>query len=184
MVTKVIISGGFADEINSENSKFFTEILKDTPDKINVLLILFAKNENEWELKSKKIIVQFESVKNRKKIKYTIANLDNLKEQIKESDVVYIRGGDTDLLLAAIKKYPEFKSWVLGKTIAGESAGTYLLSGYFYSKTLGGLHEGLGLLPVKTICHFEGKNEDKLDESHKELKKVLLKDYEHRVFFL
>ena len=59
MVTKVIISGGFADEINSENSKFFTEILKDTPDKINVLLILFAKNENEWELKSKKIIVQF-----------------------------------------------------------------------------------------------------------------------------
>ena len=51
MTTKVIISGGWTDIINAENSKFYTEILKDTKENLKILLILFAKPESEWAVK-------------------------------------------------------------------------------------------------------------------------------------
>ncbi|PCI21323.1 hypothetical protein COB64_00370 [Candidatus Wolfebacteria bacterium] len=69
-----------------------------------------------------------------------------------------------------------------GKIIAGESAGAYVLSTCFYSKTEGGIFEGLGLVPVKTICHYVGENSEKLDDCSGEIETLLLKDYEYKSF--
>ena len=184
MTTKVIISGGWADLINVENSKFYTEILKGTKDNLKILLILFAKPESEWDTKSQCIINQFDRVKDGKILEFTITSHDSLQEQVRAADIVYIRGGDSAMLVAAMQKHPEFKSWLKGKIVAGESAGTYILSTYFYSKNMGSIGRGIDLLPIKSICHFEGKNEDKLDECPPNLEKVLLKDFEHQVYYL
>lgn len=184
MKTKVIVSGGYAEEPNELNSKFFKEILKDTGDQISVLLIMFARPEEAWDDKSKRCITQFEKVKGNKKVKYEIANHDELEEQIINSDVVYVRGGTTSLLINAITKHPDFVNLIKGKILAGESAGTYLVSDYFYSKSEGGIFRGLAILPVKTICHFEGENEEQLDKCPGDLEKLLLKSYEHKVYFI
>lgn len=184
MKTKVIVSGGYADEPNDLNSQFFKEILKDTSNNITVLLVLFSRPEDVWGIKSKGVIAQFDKVKAGKKVNYVIANHEELEEQISRSDVIYIRGGTTSLLLDEIARHPKFTDLIKGKVVAGESAGTYLLSDYFYSKSEGGVFRGLAILPVKTICHFEGKNEEQLDKCPANLEKLLLKSYEHKVYFV
>ena len=59
-----------------------------------------------------------------------------------------------------------------------------MLSAYFYSKTAGGLFSGLGLVPVKIICHYIGVNKEKLDGAPSNLETLLLKDYEYKIFNL
>lgn len=184
MKTKIIVSGGYANEANTENTKFFTEILKDTPNDSSILIILFAKPEDEWARKSQCVIDQFEHVGESKNIRYTVANHNSLEDQIDKSDIVYIHGGDTALLIESIHKHTNFVERIKGKIVAGESAGTYLLSKCFYSKTLGEIRDGLGIIPIKVICHYEGKNEDKLDDCPDNLEKLLLKDFEHKVYFV
>jgi len=184
MKTKVIVSGGYADEPNELNALFFQEILRDTADEITILLILFSKPDSEAGIKSKVVIQQFDRVKGNKKIHYVIANHDDLEQQISESDVVYVRGGFTLQLIDAIAKHPKFVDLIKGKILAGESAGTYLFSDYFYSKSEGGVFRGLAILPIKTICHFESENEEQLDNCPEGLEKLLLKDYEHKVYFV
>lgn len=184
MKTKVVVSGGFAEESNELNSLFFKEILEGTGDVVTVLLILFSRPEAVWDMKSKGAIAQFDKVKGSKKVDYVIANHNKLEDQIANSDVIYIRGGTNSLLIDEVARHPRFVELIKGKIVAGESAGTYLLSDYFFSKSEGGVFRGLGVLPVKTICHFEGKNEEQLDRCPKELEKLLLKSFEHRVYFV
>lgn len=184
MKTKIIVSGGYANEINSENTKFYREILRDTPDKLSVLIILFAKPKDVWAEKSQYVIDQFERVEGSKAIKYSIATEKDLEGQLDKSDIVYIHGGDTDLLIESIQKHSDFINEIKGKIVAGESAGTYLLSRCFYSKTLQEIRDGLGIIPVKVVCHFKGKNEDKLNDCPDNLEKLLLKDFEHKVYFV
>lgn len=184
MRTKIIVSGGYADAVNFENAKFFKEILRHTGDKVKILLILFAKPEDAWDTRSKSIINQFDSIKGPKNLEYSVANHDELEDQIDQSDIIYIRGGDTTMLIEAIEKHPDFIDHIKGKIVAGESAGTYLLSKCFYSKTIQSVRNGLGVIHVKAICHFEGKDEDRLDECPDNLEKLLLNDFKHKVYFV
>lgn len=184
MNTKIIVSGGYANEVNPENTKFFTEIVSNTPDELSILIILFAKPEEEWNKKSQQVIDQFERLEKSKNIKYTIATHYGLEDQLDESDIIYIHGGNTALLIKSIQQHPDFIEKIKGKIVAGESAGTYLLSTCFYSKTLSEIRDGLGIIPIKVICHFEGKNDNKLDECPNNLEKLLLKDFEHKVYFV
>jgi peptidase E len=185
MATKVIINGGWPASADKSDPEFFTEILKDTKNNLNILLILFAeKAVSAWEEKSKYIINEFNSVKINKVLNFVIAEESKLKSQVESADIVYIRGGNTPVLLDVINKIPSFISWLRGKIVAGESAGTYLLSTCFFSKTIGETRRGIGLLPIKSICHFEGINEEQLDKCPQSLEKVLLRELEHKVYFL
>lgn len=184
MQTKVIVSGGYADIDNPENRQFFSEILKDTPDEQNILIILFAKEKAKWDEKFFGVVEQFDRVKESKALNYVMAEHDNLEAQIKHADIIYIRGGDTPMLAEAIAEHPDFKELIKGKIVAGESAGTYLLSTCYFSKTAGGVFKGFGIIPVKSICHFEGANAEKLDECPTDLEKLLLKDFEHKVYLV
>ena len=184
MKTKYIISGGYANRVNSDNDMFFREILKDTADTLKVLVILFAKPDVEAENRYMIVRKQFKRNKNDKKLEYVLATRDNFIEQIKKSDIIYIHGGETMNLINEIKKCADFALLVKGKVIAGESAGSYLLSSIFYSKTIGHLEEVLGILPIKVICHFAGLHVEKLDSIRGDLEKALLKDYQYKVYSL
>ena len=95
-----------------------------------------------------------------------------------------MRGGKTSKLLHTLEKYPEFKGMLKNKTVAGESAGAYVLSSCFYSKSEGGVFKGLELVPVRTICHFIGVNEEKLDKYLPQLEKLLLSDHQYKIFYI
>lgn len=190
MSTKVILHGGNASIPNEQNDRFFQEILKDTPDYPNILLVYFAVDETRYSLKEGEDITSFErnNLKH-KALNFRVADRKNFTSQIEMADVIYLHGGKTFTLFQALLDCPNFKELIKGKVVAGESAGAYVLSSYFYSKsvqaeTRTGLFEGMGLVPVKVICHYEGVNAEKLDEVGHNLQKLLLPDFEFEVFEL
>ena len=182
MKTKIILHGGYAGRINSENDIFFKEILKDTPDRVRILLVYFAKEEAEHERMFGEDTIQFKRNGENKKIDFKIATTEKFLKQLEETDIIYLHGGKTIRLLETLKTFPDFEKLCKDKIIAGESAGAYVLSDCFYSKTEGGVFNCLGLVPVKTICHYIGENKEKLNKCPKELELLLLKDYQFKVF--
>lgn len=182
MKTKFVISGGNAKHINSENDSFFREIFKDTPNEVRVLIIMFARTGDGAEKSYEDTKQMFERNKAHRKVSYTKAVHSELSDQIREAQVVYINGGNNLGLLNEMKQHYNFENLVKGKIVAGESAGTYFLSSVFYSKTVGSLLEGRGILPIKVICHFVGLHGEKLDTQKEDLEKVLLKDYQYKVY--
>jgi peptidase E len=184
MPTKFILHGGFADHVNEKNDKFFQEILSIDKNNLKILLTYFAKDFSKYKELKEKSVNQFERNGNKKDLDFIIADEDKFIEQVKEADIVYLHGGKTLKLLEALKKYDNLKELLRDKIVAGESAGAYVLSTCFYTKSEGNLFQGLGFAPVKTICHYEGKNQEKLKECPGELEELLLSDYEYKVFEL
>ena len=182
MKTKFILHGGYAGRSNPSNDDFFKEILKDTPKNIKILLVYFTEDESDFSRVQEEDISQFEKNKGAKNLTFEIASTESFSQQIAQSDIIYLHGGKTLKLLEALKKWPNFREFLNGKIVAGESAGAYALSSYFYSKTEGGLFKGLGFVPVKIICHYIGENKEKLKERSDGIETLLLADYQYKVF--
>jgi peptidase E len=182
MKTKYILHGGYAGKKNKKNDKFFKEILSINKKKLNILLVYFAQCKKEYDRIKSEDYCQFNSNGKNKILNFEIAEKDKFIKQIKRSDIIYLHGGKTLKLLNILRKYKNFAKLIEGKIIAGESAGAYVLSSYFYSKSIKKCSAGLKLVPVKTICHYVGENRNKLSECPSNLKELLLKDFEYKVF--
>ena len=181
-MTKIILHGGYAGHPDPQNNPFFSEMLKGFSGSINVLLVFFAKPVEEYGRLYNEVTSNFQKNAKDKELHFEIASENDFLEHVANADIIYLQGGRTLKLIDVLKQYPEFEKVASGKVIAGESAGAYALSACFYSKTEGGLFEGLAFVPAKVICHYEGMNEEKLEECSSELETLLLKDYEYKVF--
>ncbi len=155
MKTKYILHGGMAHHTNLENDAFFQEILKDTPTNPKILLVYFAKELDRIPINKAEDIAQFQKNKGNKHLSFKVAEEQSFPKQVQRSDIVYLHGGATLKLLETLKKFPNLKELFQGKTIAGESAGAYALSLYCYSQSANGVIQGLGIIPIKIICHYE-----------------------------
>lgn len=189
-MTKFILHGGYTGESNEQNESFYKTIAESIPKNGKVLFIYFANTDGIEE--------KFEEDKNRINsylgdnfVSFVLAESSLLSKQLVESDVIYIRGGDTNLLKAELEKTPNFKDLLYGKTVAGSSAGAYVLSSLYYSNSKDAVLSGFGCLPIRCACHFESnkhpnvKGKDpvaKLNEYDNNLELVLLRDSEWRVF--
>jgi len=183
MKTKFILSGGYAGKPNKENDKFFREILNIKKNKLNILLVYFAKNIEDYERVTNEDKYQFNRNKNGKHLTFEVATENDFENQVKKSDIIYLHGGKTLKLFEVLKKQKNLSELLNCKIIAGESAGAYVLSSCFYSKSEKGIFKGLGFVPVKTICHYIGENSEKLNECPKELDELLLPDYKFKVYY-
>jgi len=85
-----------------------------------------------------------------------------LSEQLKNADVIYLRGGSTPALKAVLGEIRDLVDLVKGKIVVGSSAGAYVLSKYYYTHERDCIDKGLGILPIKTMCHYVEDRADKL----------------------
>ena len=182
MKTKIVVGGGYDTRTDECSEDFFKELLKGLNGEIAVLIVVFAQPEEKHTEKFEKVVKQFQRNGPGKNLKFKLAIHQTFEADLASSDVVYFYSGDTLKLVEEVGSHRDFLNLIKGKVIAGESAGTYLLSTKFYSKTIGGVCDGLGVLPIKTICHFDDRNEEKLDEISPGLEKVLLRNYDYRVY--
>ncbi len=180
--TKYVLHGGAAQHPNEENDLFFSEILKDTPDKVRILLVFFASESDRDQTNFGKDTAQFNRVRGDKQLEFVVANQAEFVQQINNADVVYLGGGTTVKLLSELKHFPDLKEAFSGKIVSGESAGANAVCTYCYSKSGGGVIKGLGFVPVKIIPHFNGEHLQELTEINKELETVSLPEYKFRVF--
>ena len=184
MKTKFILHGGFnPGQTEEDNSKFYSEILKDDPEGAKILLVCFAKDTERVSVATTKVMAEFNKNKWQKEITFEIASEESFVEQVKSADVIYLHGGRTLKLLDVLKRFPNLKELFSGKTIAGESAGANVLGKFCYSPSAGEVIECLGILPIKIIPHYSEEYRGKLDEVGQELEMLFLPEYQFKVFY-
>lgn len=189
-MTKFILHGGYTRENNESNKSFFQEFLKDVPENGEVLLVYFASETEEAKrISSETHIERCQENSQGKKLNITIATKENFLDEIKRAHAILFNGGRTKILMEALKEYPDIRSFVQGKTVAGSSAGAYTLASFGSAHSEERVKEGLGLVPVRVICHYESlkqpptpKSVELLRNTRQDLELVILRDYEWKVF--
>jgi peptidase E len=188
-MTKFILHGGFTRVDNELNAGYYHEITRSLAKDAKVLVIPFSRDDKEYSDVLKLETEKIQNSATNKQLDVQIASENNLIDQIKNSDAVVIRGGNTNKLLTALKKHPSFKDAIKDKTVAGSSAGAYVLSTYYHSADSGKIHEGLKILPLRVICHFKSdqfnvteKAIKAMDQYPNNLELLVLKDHEWKVF--
>ena len=182
MKTKFILHGGFNYGEKQENDAFFKEILSSAPNEAKVLLVYFAKEPDRIAKNQEEDVEQFNKNKGNKILFFETATEDLFSEQVKKSDVIYLHGGHSGMLLDALKKYSNLKELLNSKIIAGDSAGANVLCSAFYSMKIG-ISEGFGLLPIKIISHYLEENKDKLKDIKPELETLFLPEHQFKVYY-
>jgi peptidase E len=189
-MTKFILHGGFTSADNEFNRTFYREMSSGVPDGGIVLLVYFACDdegrEEKLEQDKERILARAEG----RVLNVQVATRENFIEEVRAADAIYMRGGSTKKLMAALKEHPEFAEAIKGKVVSGSSAGAYVLATYYYSSSDHVVREGLGIVPIKVICHYQSEHRDFQNKEDpvevmrkygKELKIIVLKDYEWQV---
>lgn len=184
MKTKFILHGGFTPgKKDEDNSKYYAEILRDTSEKVRILLVPFAKDDERIPDAEKKVMADFILEAGKKELIFESANKKSFLEQIESADVIYLHGGSTVKLLETLKEYSNLQRLFIGKTVAGESAGANVLATTFYSPNSNKIGKGLGFLPIKIIPHYSEQYKGKLENLGKDLAEVFLPEYQFKVYF-
>lgn len=190
MHTKFILHGGFTRINNELNVKFFSELVKDMPERGNILMCFFASGKEE---KTDVFIELCEKLKQQtdtKEVYFTFATREEFVTQVQSADVIYFHGGSTRTLLSELGTYNDLTSLFQGKTVAGSSAGAYAIVTYGTAHDEECIRSGLGILPLRVVCHYQSEKLPptktsllELENSAPELELVYLQDCESRVFY-
>lgn len=152
--TKYILVGGYLHKASDEGRAFCEELVKgfnfDRP--VKILDCLFADTEERWEVKFKEDKERFK--KYIKNFNFELADPKKFIEQVKASDVIFLRGGETERLINVLNKRGDWIKELDGKVLAGTSAGGDVISKYSYNLDTNKIIDCLGLLPVKFIPHW------------------------------
>lgn len=154
-MTKYILNSGGTRKYPDLAKKFFAEVVKGFGDKPRILICYFAQPREDWEkhfADDKNTLFNFfpEGIQPI----FEVAFPDRFAEQIKNSDAVYIHGGDDHLVQYWLKRFDLPKIWE-GKTVAVSSASSNALSKHFWTCDWRQNMDGLGILPIKFLAHYE-----------------------------
>ncbi len=172
-MTKYIFHGGCVQPESINNNSFYSELVKDVPYDGMVILVYFASRTDDISDRIAYDIEQCQKFSMGKSINFEVANLDNFMELAKEADTIFFRGGSTEKLLNTLSQFPDLKSVFenKNKTVAGSSAGAYVLSTFYSSHYEDKVEPGLGIVPVRVVTHYESEKMPPRPGAINELKK-------------
>lgn len=84
-----------------------------------------------------------------------LADTKRFKEQAEWADVIYLHGGDLDMLRENLPKAEPLLNLFSGKTVIGSSAGAQLLSTYCWRCSKRRVDTGLGFTPLNVLVHYQ-----------------------------
>ncbi len=175
-MTKYILHGGAASKKTQDNKSFFREAVTGLQSGATILCVYFSRQREKWPQMLEQDTENFCSISEQKDLNMVVASEapDIFIDQIKQADVVYLRGGETEMLQQALEKIQKFENLLKDKVVCASSAGVYVVSSYYYSNTRQDIFKGLGILPIKTLCHYsdEKQNEREMLENYGEDLKV------------
>lgn len=160
---RIILHGGFIEKATDGGAKFVETVLKpfEKHNEVKISLCLFARDPDTWRESANKEIEIFTKLYAREnKLIFDLTAESDFLDDITKSNILIIKGGDTEMLLKIFSKYnkEEISESFKGKTIVGYSAGTYALSKYYLKVSAEGemsIGKGLGIVPIKTVSHFK-----------------------------
>lgn len=161
-MTKYVLNSGGVSNNPDLAKKFFAEIFKGLANNPKMLICAFAQPREDWDKRFKddqeNRIYFFPEGMNPV---FDLAFPETFEAQVKNSDIVYIHGGDDYLLHFWLKQF-DLPKILEGKVVATSSAGSDAMAKYFWTCDWRKCMDGIGLLPIKFLPHFESAygNED------------------------
>lgn len=152
MTKYVLNSGGLRNNV-PRAKYFFAEVVKGLGNSPRVLICYFAQPRENWEEK-------FEELKTTNLYPddvhpiFELAFPDVFEQQIRDTDALYIYGGDDNLVQYWLSKYNLPDIWK-GKVVATNSASTNALANSFWTCDWRKVMDGLNFLPIKVLPHYQ-----------------------------
>lgn len=166
-MTKFILHGGEISRKTTDNKKFFSEMTAGFEHPVKVLCVYFSRSTDEWDRLFQQDQESFSEAAPARQIEFERAEKEPkiFNRQVKEADVIYMRGGTTKMLLDTLKTIENFSDLIKDKVVSGSSAGACVLSKYYCTGSHDApISEGLGILDIKTIVHYDPSNEKLLQD--------------------
>ena len=184
---KFVLHGGDLGDKNRDNYGFFKEMTTGNSRNLNLLMTYFANDENKVEDKFKRHGDAFRYFAKDKSTDIKLAEVNKFPEQVKWADVIYLAGGvATEELVNKLSLIKNLEKLFDGKVVGGSSAGANCLSKYYYGNESQKIGNGLGILNIKTFCHFKQKDTkfvEKLASYKEKLPLLVLPSYKWVVIF-
>lgn len=134
---------------------FCNELVKGFEEPIKILECTFAEPPEKWKEKFIRDQAFFEKNLLDIKLDIQLADPASFIQQVEWAHVIYLRGGENARLIDSLKQSKEWATHLSGKTVVGTSAGASVLAKYYYSVDHLTLGEGLGLVPIKVLVHYQ-----------------------------
>lgn len=117
-----------------------------------ILSCFFAWPESTWPAKFEEWKAWFAAALDGD-FSYDYAKKSTFLQQVDEADVVYLHGGNTQLLFDTLPDAGELTRHLDGKIVVGSSAGANVLSKNYWSSSKATPHHGLGILNLNVMVH-------------------------------
>lgn len=190
-MTTYILHGGFVSREGESNTRMFQRLTELLPEKATLLIVFFASRHSAEEdakaFRTYGELIQLSTA--RTSWSFVHASVEGFLDEVKEADCIIMRGGSTNKLIAALRAYNDLATAFHGKVVVGSSAGAYALARLGPSHDKDEVRNGLGLVPVRVVCHYESSelppNSDAvktLQKTESQLPLVLLGDGEWKEF--
>jgi peptidase E len=169
-MTTYLLHGGATSKDLLGNDNFFAQFtaLVDKP-KVKILLCYFSRKKEEWEKLTKRDTKNISTNADKDYDYHVVKNSEDLFKKLPDYDVLYVAGGDAELLEPFYKELSKIKTMLSGKIYAGSSMGTFMASESYVlsndAQDSDSVHKGIGLLPIQTLCHWdvENKGQNKME---------------------
>lgn len=153
-MTKYVLNSGGLSSYPEKTKAFFAELVKDQGNEPIVLICLFSRARERWEID----FLSFEEnypplFPNDVTPKLVMAVPDQFEQQVAQADIILLAGGDDHLLTYWLQRFDIPNMWE-GKVVAGSSAGSIFLSTHSWTCDWRECIDGFGIVPVKIIPHF------------------------------
>jgi peptidase E len=165
-VITYLLHGGATSKNLPGNNRFFaqfTELV--VKEAVSILLCYWARKRSEWKSLSDRDTTTIRKNTNKQVTLHVVEDVKDLFSMIDQSDVLYVAGGEAELLEPYYRDLSSLKKKLNGKVYAGSSMGaflaaqSYVLS--FDSQDGNSKHKGLGLLPIQVLCHWNVEEKKK-----------------------
>ena len=176
-MTKYYLHGWGISIRSEENENLFRELLDGNLVHTNILIVLFAREKSRWDEKYLETVTRFQNVSGEKILHFECAQEDPLvlQNQIKRSDIIFIHGGDTQMLQNKFEKIPDLEMLFENKIIAWSSAWSLFLMEWYYENDTHTYHAWLSLIEAKCICHWKDQwNELEILKKYGEVNQEIL----------
>lgn len=150
---KYILAGGNDRESENYGQALAAEIFKTHPKPVHILSCAFASPREEWEVKFN-VREQWFKRAFGSKTQVAMASPGTFRRQVNEADVIYLHGGDEDLIAYRMRRFQNLTDLFAGKIIVGSSAGAGWLANTFWTCDWREVRQGSGLAPLNIIPHY------------------------------